>query len=187
MNSKMALSRRRFPAAAKHVAVHEPVKMSRCGWCEPKIMAERIKRDQTRTIVNLSAPGEMAEARREGGRDAGRNAGTKPVGLSIPLIVVPADPEPKAFGDLLADPNARPTRVRRQSAATRTDTNLARYDVAFRGQTAEQALVAPPLSGGERRHLPVVAFPQQFGRDRQKREPDAGLKKLTVVKAEVLR
>ena len=153
--------------AYKHLAVHDPGMVYRSGWCEPEVMAELVGRYKIRSVVNLCEPGEMEDVspgRREGERAAVTGAGAKLLELTMPLTVDPADPALVKHMAALEDPDNYPMLVHCRHGVTRTAKFLTMYDIALRGQTAEQSLTVQPMWGRDHHSVRVTAFARQFER-----------------------
>jgi predicted protein tyrosine phosphatase len=146
----------------KHVAIHDPGKVIRCGWVEADVMAELVQKHQVKTVLNLCRPGEMGPDRARQERMAVEAAGAKLIELSLPDIDDPSSPLIAPHIAVLKDPANYPLIVHCQHGFNRTGRVLTMYDVMFRGKTGEEALSKMPLFG-RHDYAPLEhAFAQNF-------------------------
>ncbi len=166
----------------KHVAVHQKGMVYRSAWVEPDVMSELIEKYQIRAVVNLCRPGEMGEARWDAERAAVRNAGARLIEASMPLTVNADDPALEEHMAILSNPDNYPMLVHCQHGVTRTAKFLSMYDMAFRGETADQSLKAQPLFGREDQNVNVRAFAKNFEKEHKKIYPYASAGSLKVLR-----
>ncbi len=166
----------------KHLATHEPGMVYRSAWVEPDVFSELIEKHQFRAVVNLCKPGEMGEERWEQQRKAVRNAGAKLIELSMPTTINADDPDLEEHIAVLSNPDNYPMLVHCQHGVTRTAKFLTIYDIAFRGQTAEQSLSAQPLFGRKDHNVNVRAFAKNFEQQHKLLYPFASADNIKVLR-----
>lgn len=146
----------------QHFAVHVPDRIYRSAWLEADVMAELVRTYHLRTVVNLCAPGEMGDERREQERAAITAAGARFIEISMPLTLDLESPEVLASLGVLDDSASFPLLVHCQHGVTRTAKFLTLYDIQHRGMTAKQSLGRMPLFSRKQHGKLVWEFAELF-------------------------